>query len=68
MILRPLTYFKSTVIVLIRYKMCVDSILVFGYRCNQLPLIEKLPQWLSGPSSPLSVTAGQLDGYRTRFK
>ncbi len=27
---------------------------VFGYRCNQLPLIEKLPQWLSGPSSSLS--------------
>ena len=41
---------------------------VFGYRCNQLPLIERSPQWLSGPSSPLSVTAGPLDGYRTRFK
>jgi hypothetical protein len=41
---------------------------LFCYRCNQLPLIEKLPQWLSGPSSPLSVTAGPLDGYRTRFK
>ncbi len=33
---------------------------LFGYRCNQLPLIEKSPQWLSGPSSPLSVTARRL--------
>jgi hypothetical protein len=41
---------------------------MFGYRCNQLPLIEKLPQWLSGPSSPLSVTAGPPVGNRTRFK
>ncbi len=41
---------------------------LFGYRCRQLPLIEKLPQWLSGPSSPLSVTAGPLVGNRTRFK
>ncbi len=41
---------------------------LFGYRCNQLPLIEKSPQWLSGPSSPLSVTAGPPVGYRTRFK
>ncbi len=41
---------------------------LFGYRCNQLPLIERSPQWLSGPSSPLSVTAGPPVGYRTRFK
>ncbi len=41
---------------------------VFGYRCNQLPLIERLPQWLSGPSPPLPDAAGPLDGYRTRSK
>ncbi len=41
---------------------------LYGARCNQLPLIEKLPQWLSGPSPFLSVTAGPLDGYCTRFK
>jgi hypothetical protein len=28
---------------------------VYGSRCTQLPLIEKLLQWLSGPSSSLSV-------------
>ncbi|MFN9905310.1 MAG: hypothetical protein ACK56F_04180, partial [bacterium] len=40
---------------------------LFGYRCRQLPLIEKLPQWLSGPSSPLSVTAGpDSNDVRTR--
>ncbi len=47
---------------------CFTCWTLFGYRCNQLPLIEKLPQWLSGPSLPLSVAAGPLDGYRTRFK
>jgi hypothetical protein len=31
--------------------------LLYGSRCTQLPLIEKLPQWLSGPSSSLSVAA-----------
>ncbi len=41
---------------------------MYGSRCNQLPLIEKLPQWLSGPSSSLSVTAGPLEGYQTGFK
>ncbi len=29
--------------------------ILFGSHCNQLPLIERLPQWLSGPSSSLSV-------------
>ena len=28
----------------------------------------EIPQWLSGPSLPLSVTAGPPVGYRTRFK
>ncbi len=41
---------------------------LFGYRCNQLPLIERSPQWLSGPSSPLSVTAGPPVSNRTGFK
>ena len=41
---------------------------LFGYRCNQLPLIEKSPQWLSGPSPPLPVTAGSPADYRTGFK
>jgi hypothetical protein len=37
----------------------IDSFLhsLFGYRCNQLPLIERLPQWLSGPFLPLPVAA-----------
>jgi hypothetical protein len=30
---------------------------VYGSRCTQLPLIEKLLQWLSGPSPSLSVAA-----------
>ncbi len=42
--------------------------ILFGYRCNQLPLIERFPQWLSGPSSPLSVAAGLPADYRTGFK
>ncbi len=42
--------------------------LLFGYHCNQLPLIERFPQWLSGPSSPLSVTAGPPVSNQTRFK
>ncbi len=41
---------------------------MYGSRCNQLPLIEKLPQWLSGPSPSLSVTAGPPNGYQTGFK
>ncbi len=41
---------------------------VFGYRCNQLPLIERFPQWLSGPSPPLSVAAGSPVVNRTGFK
>ena len=41
---------------------------VFGYRCNQLPLIEQCAQWLSGPSSPLSVTAGPPVSNRTGSK
>jgi hypothetical protein len=28
---------------------------MYGSRCTQLLLIEELPQWLSGPSSSLSV-------------
>jgi hypothetical protein len=31
------------------------SLVLYGSRCTQLPLIEKLIQWLSGPSSSLSV-------------
>ncbi len=46
----------------------VFSNILYGSRCNQLPLIEKLPQWLSGPSSSLSVTAGPPKGYQTGFK
>ncbi len=46
----------------------IEINVVFGYRCNQLPLIERSPQWLSGPSLPLSVTAGPPVGYRTGFK
>ncbi len=30
---------------------------MYGSRCIQLPLIEKLLQWLSGPSPSLSVAA-----------
>ncbi|MFN9941788.1 MAG: hypothetical protein ACK56I_20160, partial [bacterium] len=30
---------------------------LYGSRCTQLPLIEKHIQWLSGPSSSLSVAA-----------
>jgi hypothetical protein len=45
-----------------------SSQILFGYRCNQLPFIERFPQWLSGPSSPLSVTAGPPADYRTGFK
>jgi hypothetical protein len=52
-------------------KKCTDFKKVynlFGYCRNQLPLIEKSPQWLSGPSPPLPVTAGSPADYRTRFK
>jgi len=31
--------------------------MLYGSRCTQLPLIEKLLQWLSGPSPSLSVAA-----------
>jgi hypothetical protein len=53
------------------FRKCSYTILfstLFGYRCNQLPLIERFPQWLSGPSPPLSVTAGPPVSNRTRFK
>ncbi len=33
----------------------VHLMYMYGSRCTQLPLIEKLPQWLSGPSPSLSV-------------
>ncbi len=32
---------------------------LYGSRCTQLPLIEKLLQWLSGPSPSLSVAANR---------
>ncbi len=37
--------------------MQMSSNVMYDSRCTQLPLIEKLPQWLSGPSSSLSVAA-----------
>ncbi len=63
----PVSMYTVHCTVHIRTDACILHTL-FGYRCNQLPLIEKLPQWLSGPSSPLSVTAGPPVGNRTRFK
>jgi hypothetical protein len=41
---------------------------LFGYRYNQLPrLIERTPQWLSGPS-PLLPATGPLADYQTGSK
>jgi hypothetical protein len=43
--------------------------MLFGYRYNQLPrLIEQTPQWLSGPSPLLPVTAGPPADYQTGSK
>ncbi len=46
---------------------------LFGYRCNQLPLIERSAQWLSGPSLPClsppdrsMVTVPDSNDVRTR--
>jgi hypothetical protein len=42
---------------------------LFGNHSGQLPrLIEKLPQWLSGPSLVLPAAAGSPAGHRAGFK